>query len=218
MGAKLVRDAEDHDTALAQGAREQRRKIGALGDSDVVQSFLDGDERAFGELVRRYDGRLLNFVYRTIGDRERAQDLVQETFVRVYRHLHRFDQSKKFSTWVYTIAGNLAKNELRNRSRNPLVLFQTIRKNWDADHRPLEWEDSSYKPDDLYRKRHLRTLVEQVVAELPEHHRIVFVLRELEGKTYEEIANITGCNLGTVKSRLNRARNNFARMIAPMLD
>lgn len=218
MGAKLVRDAEDHDTALAQGAREQRRKIGALGDSDVVQSFLDGDERAFGELVRRYDGRLLNFVYRTIGDRERAQDLVQETFVRVYRHLHRFDQSKKFSTWVYTIAGNLAKNELRNRSRNPLILFQTIRKNWDADHRPLEWEDSSYKPDDLYRKRHLRALVEQVVAKLPEHHRIVFVLRELEGKTYEEIANITGCNLGTVKSRLNRARNNFARLIAPLLD
>ncbi len=218
MGAKLVRDAEHDETAAAQGSRERRRKIGALGDSDVVQAFLDGDERAFGELVRRYDGRLLNFVYRTIGDRERAQDLVQETFVRVYRHLHRFDQSKKFSTWVYTIAGNLAKNELRNRSRNPLVLFQTIRKNWDADHRPLEWEDSSYKPDDLYRKRHLRSLVEQVVGELPEHHRIVFVLRELEGKTYEEIANITACNLGTVKSRLNRARNNFARLIAPLLD
>ncbi len=218
MGAKIVRDAEQNETAPVGGAREQRRKVGALGDSDVVQAFLDGEERAFGELVRRYDGRLVNFVYRTVGDRERAEDLVQETFVRVYRHLHRFDQSKKFSTWIYTIAGNLAKNELRNRSRNPLVLFQTIRKNWDADHRPLEWEDSSYKPDDLYRKRHLRALVEQVVGELPEHHRIVFVLRELEGKTYEEIADITGCNLGTVKSRLNRARNNFARLIAPMLD
>ena len=218
MGAKIVRDAEQNETGQEGGAREQRRKVGALGDSDVVQAFLDGDERAFGELVRRYDGRLVNFVYRTVGDRERAEDLVQETFVRVYRHLHRFDQSKKFSTWIYTIAGNLAKNELRNRSRNPLVLFQTIRKNWDADHRPLEWEDSSYKPDDLYRKRHLRALVEQVVRELPEHHRIVFVLRELEGKTYEEIADITGCNLGTVKSRLNRARNNFARLIAPMLD
>jgi len=218
MGAKLVRDVEGDDATLEQGARERRRLVGALGDSEVVQSFLDGDERAFGELVRRYDGRLLNFVYRTVGDRERGQDLVQETFVRVYRHLHRFDQSKKFSTWIYTIAGNLAKNELRNRSRNPLVLFQTIKKNWDADHRPLEWEDSSYKPDDLYRKRHLRSLVEQVVGDLPEHHRIVFVLRELEGKTYEEIADITGCNLGTVKSRLNRARNNFARLIAPMLD
>jgi RNA polymerase sigma-70 factor, ECF subfamily len=199
-------------------ANEARVRLNALGDSEVVQAFLDGDQRAFGILVDRYDTRLLNFVYRTVGDRERAQDLVQETFVRVYRHLHRFDQSKKFSTWIYTIASNLAKNELRNRSRNPLVLFQTIKRNWDADHRPLEWEDHSYKPDDLYRKRHLRALVENAVAELPEHHRIVFVLRELEGKTYEEIADITGVNLGTVKSRLNRARNNFARLIAPFLD
>ncbi len=199
-------------------AREHRERLEELTDSQVVQASLDGDIRAFGELVSRYDQRLLNFVYRTIGDRERAQDLVQETFVRVYRHLERFDQTKKFSTWIYTIASNLAKNELRNRSRNPLVLFQTIKKNWDADHRPLEWEDTQYKPDDLFRKRHLREKVEEAVEHLPEHHRIVFVLRELEGKTYEEIADITGCNLGTVKSRLNRARNNFANIIAPMIE
>jgi RNA polymerase sigma-70 factor (ECF subfamily) len=197
---------------------DHRRWLRDLTDAEVVQASLDGDGRAFGELVQRYDQRLLNFVYRTIGDRERGQDLVQETFVRVYRHLHRFDQTKKFSTWIYTIASNLAKNELRNRSRNPLVLFQTLKKNWDADHRPLEWEDTQYKPDDLFRKRHLRERVEEAVAQLPEHHRIVFVLREMEGKTYEEIADITGCNLGTVKSRLNRARNNFAHIIAPMID
>ena len=198
-------------------AARHRKQLRELTDSDVVQSFLDGDQRSFGELVRRYDNRLINFVYRTVGDRERAQDLVQETFVRVYRHLERFDQSKKFSTWIYTIASNLAKNELRNRSRNPLVLFQAIKQNWDADHRPLEWEDTQYKPDDLFRKRHLRQKVEEAVAQLPEHHRMVFVLRELEGKTYEEISDITGVNLGTVKSRLNRARNNFAQIIAPMI-
>ena len=183
-----------------------------------MQASLDGASRAFDELVRRYDQRLLNFVYRTIGDRERGEDLVQETCERVYRHLHRFDQSKMFSTWIYTIASNLAKNELRNRSRNPLVLFQTLKKNWDADHRPLEWEDTQYKPDDMFRKRHLRAQVEKAVSQLPEHHRVVFVLREMEGKTYEEIADITNCNLGTVKSRLNRARNNFASIIAPMID
>ncbi len=189
-----------------------------LDDSRVVQAFLDGDARAFTELVVRYQTRLLNFIYRTIGDRERAEDLVQEVFVRVYRHLHRFDQAKKFSTWIYTIASNLAKNELRNRSRNPLVLFQAIRKQWDADQRPLQFEDTGSRPDDLYRKRHLKELVEWSVAQLPEHHRVVFVLRELEGKSYEEIADITGCNLGTVKSRLNRARNSFATIIAPLLD
>jgi RNA polymerase sigma-70 factor (ECF subfamily) len=201
--------------AAAQPARPVLKD---LDDSGVVAAFLAGDKRAFGELVERYQGRLLNFVYRTTGDRERAEDLVQETFIRVYRHLHRFDQTKKFSTWIYTIASNLAKNELRNRSRNPLVLFQTIKKNWDADARPLEWEDNTYRPDDLFRKRQLKQMVDSVVGELPEHHRTVFVLREMEGKTYEEIAEITGCNLGTVKSRLNRARNNFAQIIAPLLD
>ncbi len=206
MARPAKKRADVHEAALAE-----------LQDNELVARFLDGNGLAFPELVRRYQSRLLNFIYRTIGDRDRAEDLVQETFIRVYRHLHRFDQTKKFSTWIYTIASNLAKNELRNRSRNPLVLFQTIKKNWEADHRPLQWEDPHHRPDDLYRKRHLRAMVEKAVEQLPEHHRVVFVLREMEGKTYEEISEITGVNLGTVKSRLNRARNNFAQIIAPML-
>jgi RNA polymerase sigma-70 factor (ECF subfamily) len=201
-----------------EAARPDRLELRELDDSGVVGAYLEGRERAFDELVDRYQKRLLNFVYRTIGDRERAEDLVQEVFIRVHRHLHRFDQTKKFSTWIYTIASNLAKNELRNRSRSPLVLFQTIKKNWEADHRPLQFEDKHHRPDDLFRRRHLRQLVEWAVEQLPEHHRVVFVLRELEGKTYEEIAEITACNLGTVKSRLNRARNRFAQIIGPLLD
>ena len=104
-----------------------REQLKTLDDSDVVAAFLGGEERAFQELVQRYQTRLLNFIYRTIGDRERAEDLVQEVYIRVYRHLHRFDRSKKFSTWIYTIASNLAKNELRNRSRNtgPLMSHGT---------------------------------------------------------------------------------------------
>lgn len=206
--AKVRRTAETGGIAPLQ----------SLDDSGLVAVFLAGEPRAFTELADRYHVRLLNFIYRTIGDRDRAEDLVQETFIRVYRHIHRFDQTKKFSTWAYTIAGNLAKNELRNRSRNPLVLFQTIKRNWDADHRPLEWEDNTFRPDELFRKRNLREMIEHAVSQLPEHHRVVFVLRELEGKTYEEISEITGVNLGTVKSRLNRARNNFAHLIAPMLS
>ena len=204
-------------TTMSSGAAV-RERLRTLDDGEVVGAFLEGEERAFDELVTRYQTRLLNFVFRTIGDREKAEDLIQEVFVRVYRHIHRFDRSKKFSTWIYTIASNLAKNELRNRSRNPLVLFQTIRKNWLDDDRPLQFEDYTTRPDDLYRKRHLRSLVEASVEKLPAHHREVFVLRELEGKSYEEIAEITSCNLGTVKSRLNRARNAFATIIEPHLD
>src|SRR5437763_5670051 len=214
MRATLKQQAPASATPRAR----ERQALHELDDGRLVLEHLAGDAQAFGALVDRYQTRLLNFINRTIGDRERAEDLVQEVFVRLYRHLHRFDQTKKFSTWVYTIASNLAKNELRNRSRNPLVLFQTIKTNWESDHRPLEWEDNTYRPDDLYRKRHLKETIDRAVSHLPEHHRVVFVLRELEGKTYEEISEITGVNLGTVKSRLNRARNNFAQIVAPMLD
>lgn len=206
------------DTGNSDPQHQTRAEIKELDDAELVQRYLDGGRFAFDELADRYHDRLLNFIYRSIGDRDRSEDLVQETFVRVYRHLHRFDPTKKFSTWIYTIASNLAKNELRNRSRNPMVLFQAIKKNWDADHRPLQWEDTSFSPDDLFRKRHLRDKVEKAVEQLPEHHRVVFVLREREGKTYEEISEITGVTLGTVKSRLNRARNKFAQIIAPMLQ
>lgn len=184
----------------------------------LIEAHLAGDPKAFPQIVARYQVRLLNFVYRMIGDRERAEDLVQEAFLRVYRHLERFDRSRKFSTWVYTIASNLAKNELRNRSRSPLVTFEQARPRDDDEPRTLDFEDSASRPDDLYERRQLRALVDQTVARLSSHHREVFVLRELEGKSYEEIAEIMHCNLGTVKSRLNRARQSFAELIAPHLD
>lgn len=189
-----------------------------LETNALVARYLDGDPRAFGEIVQRYQQRLLNFIYRMVGDRERSEDLVQEAFIRVHRHIHRFDPNKKFTTWVYTIASNLAKNELRNRSRSPLVFYESARSPSEEDRRPLEFEDSRNRPDDLFANRHLKELVDSTVAKLTPHHRIVFVLRELEGRSYEEIAELTHCNLGTVKSRLNRARASFAEMIEPYLD
>jgi RNA polymerase sigma-70 factor (ECF subfamily) len=194
------------------------RTLDDLTDEELVSAHLQGRPGAFHRLYDRYRDRLIHFITRKTGDPDRAQDLVQEAFIRVTRHLHRFDTSKKFSTWIYTIAGNLSKNELRNRSRSPLVLFQRLTNNWDDDHRPLQFEDYSTKPDDLYRKRYLRRLVEDTVQTLPEHHQLVFRLRELEGKSYEEISDITGVNLGTVKSRLHRARNSFAQRIEPFLN
>jgi RNA polymerase sigma-70 factor (ECF subfamily) len=194
------------------------RPLVDLSDEELVTAHLEGRPGAFQSLYDRYRDRLIHFIIRKTGDSDRAQDLVQEAFIRVTRHLHRFDTTKKFSTWVYTIASNLSKNELRNRSRSPLVLFQKLENSWDDDHRPLQFEDSRMRPDDLYRKRYLRRIVEETVEELPEHHRLVFRLRELEGKSYEEIAEITGVNLGTVKSRLHRARNSFAQRIEPLLN
>lgn len=187
--------------------------------AELIQAHLAGDPKAFRSLVSRFQSRLLNFIYRMIGDRERAEDLVQEAFVRVYRHLHRFDSTRKFSTWIYTIASNLAKNELRNRSRSPLVLFSSLRDKLRGEPLvPVQYEDLRSRADDMFQDRDLRELVEQTVTRLSPRHREVFVLRELEGKSYEEIAEVMHCNIGTVKSRLNRARQSFATLIGPQLD
>jgi len=187
--------------------------------AELIRSHLSGDQLAFQTLVARFQGRLLNFIYRMIGDRERAEDLVQEAFVRVYRHLHRFDPARKFSTWIYTIASNLAKNELRNRGRSPLVMFSALRDRFRDDPLvPVQYEDLHSRADVMFHDRDLRELVEQTVARLSPRHREVFVLRELEGKSYEEIAEVMHCNIGTVKSRLNRARQSFAALIGPLLE
>lgn len=204
--------------AAQQQETPRRLILSELSDGELVAAHLDGHPVAFSELYDRYRERLVHFIARKTGDRDRAEDLVQEAFIRVTRHLHRFDQNKKFSTWIYTICSNLSKNELRNRSRSPLVLFQKLTTYWEPDHRPLQFEDARARPDDQYRKRYLREIVEQTVELLPEHHQLVFRLRELEGKSYEEIAEITGVNLGTVKSRLHRARTSFAERIEPLLN
>src|SRR5438445_272203 len=172
-GASVMRVAPKQRAPAPTPPRAREREaLHELDDGRLVFEHLAGDAQAFGALVDRYQTRLLNFINRTIGDRERAEDLVQEVFIRVFRHLHRFDQTKKFSTWIYTIASNLAKNELRNRSRNPLVLFQTIKQHWEADHRPLQFEDATARPADLYRKRYLNEAVDQCVDQLPATHRV----------------------------------------------
>ena len=205
-------------TPVTTGIATIGRPLASLDDSDVVRRYIGGDERAFDELVRRYGQRVRRFINRTVRDWERAEDLMQETFIRVYRHIRRFDCDRRFSTWIFTIAGNLAKNEIRNRSKSPIVLHQTLTKNRESDDaRPIDREDPKGRPDHLFRRRHLREKIAEAVAELPDHHRDVFLLREIKGLSYQEIAGVTSSNLGTVKSRLNRARTSFARIIAPMV-
>lgn len=193
-------------------------RIDATIDAQLVARHLNGDDRAFTQLAGRYHVKLCRFIQRMIGDRERAEDLAQETFLRIYRHLPRFDSSRSFSTWAYAIAANLARNELRNRSRSPLRFPESSGTGDDSRARSMDFEDISTRPDTMFRRRQLRRLVDDTVARLAPVYREVFVRRELQGQSYQEIALATRCTLGTVKSRLNRARAGFADMIAPLLD
>lgn len=216
--ATYRREARLPDLPSDPASDGRRADLRAATDEELVVRHLEGDEYAFHELVDRYEDRLLGWIEKKVGDRAEAEDLLQRTYMRVYRHLHRFDPDRTFSTWIYTIAGNLVKNVYRSRSRDPVVLFQTLTKDRAADERPLQWADADYLPDEMAHRRELRTLVDEVIAELPEHHRKVFVLRERDGLTYEEIADATGLKLGTVKSRLSRARKRFGDLVADRLE
>ena len=217
----MEKQDDRHDREFDHASFEDLPLLEDLSDEELTIAHLDGRPGAFEELYGRYERRLSRFIVRKTGSTsDRVQDLLQETFVRVARHLHRFDANRKFSTWVYTITGNLCKNELRNRSRSRLIPMRKLEKqNQDEDEgTTLQWEDVSMMPDRLYTQRHVKKLVYDAVDELPEHHQIVFRLRELEGKSYKEVARILGVNLGTVKSRLHRARTAFAREIEPHIN
>ena len=195
-------------------------RVSNASDVEVIGAILGGDERAFNVLVRRYEHHLLHFVARMTGDQQVAEDLVQETFFRVYRNLDQFDTSRSFSAWVYAIASNLGKNEIRIRNNRPIVLFQAIDEAKDIfgfRSSSVEFGDERMRPDRLFELREMRSLVEEAILHITIPRREVFVLREVEGKDYLEIAKAIEAPLGTVKSRLFRAREEFKDFIRPYL-
>lgn len=179
-------------------------------DNEVVLAHNQGDGRAFEELHRRYSRRLFKFLLGMIGDKERCEDIVQDTFFRVFKHLDRFDQKKKFSTWIYTIASNLAKNELRNRKRSPVILFQTF-VNEEAEEHPPEFRDDKLGPERMMRANLARSVLTEALASLPHKRRQILCLRRIEGLSILEVSKITGYPIGTVKSGTHRAEEEVTK-------
>ena len=179
-----------------------------VSDHSLLAAAREGDDAAFAELVRRYRGQITNYTYRVVGDYETAVDLAQETFLRVFRAAERYQSSYAFSTYIYRIATNLAISELRKRKRQRLVsltgFFGPREQGGDdceldpADLRPLV--DVSLVEDER------RRAVSRAIATLPEKYRVPLVLRDVEERSYEEIARILEMSEGTVKSRISRAR------------
>lgn len=188
-------------------------------DTELVRRIQLGDDKAFTELVYKYQNHILNYLSRMCQDTGEVEDLTQEVFERVHRHIGGFDPQRKFSNWIYTIAGNLAKNHHRNRKRKRLVYIPAVYNDKSKESlMALAFEDVKSRPDVLFHSRELQKLIEVTLASLAPAQREVLVLRELEGKSYEEMAEICRINIGTVKSRLNRARISFATRILPHLD
>ncbi|CAN5835472.1 sigma-70 family RNA polymerase sigma factor [soil metagenome] len=188
-----------------------RVSLADLADEKLFERYQDGDESAFSLIVQRYEPLIKGFLFKRLKDEERLQDLTQDTFLRVHRARDRYDSARKFSTWIYTIASNLLKNEYRNRSRRRETPFSELRKESQeqASSRPVEFESDVPDPEQIAYQGELRTAISETIGRMDEHHRVPFVMREVEDLTYEEISAAIGVPVGTVKSRLFRARSSF---------
>jgi len=186
-------------------------------DEDLMLALKGGDETAFAELMRRHRGPIVNYVHRLIGDRDRAEDLAQEVFLRVYRHAGTYRVTARFTTWLYTIASNLGKNELRNRARRRNVSMEDTPRELRQEDYDFGTREDFLGPDRISDLNERQRAVRRAIDSLPEHFRVMLVLRDLEGFAYEEIASMLHLPLGTVKSRINRARLEFKRRVEPLL-
>ena len=171
-------------------------------DEELIARFQKGDEQAYVELVNRYRDRLLNFAYRFVNDEEQAEDVVQDTLLKLYTHRHYYRNIAKFSTWIYTIAGNLAKTELRKRKRHKVTNLSQMGRQEQEYELPATEAETGQKVDGHYAGKQ----IQQAIQMLPLHFRTVIILRDIQELSYEEISNIVDVPLGTVKSRINRAR------------
>ena len=176
-------------------------------DHALMAAVRAGDEAAFETLVNRYRNQITNFVFRMLGDYEEAVDLAQETFIRIYKARDRYTDVYAFSTFIYRIAANLAISELRRRKRRRLVSLNFLL--GDNGETGVEFQppDDKPLPDHVFAARQTQLIVQRAINTLPEKYRAPLILRDVEGKTYEEIAQILTTNEGTIKSRISRGRN-----------
>ena len=171
-------------------------------DEELIARFQQGDNYAFDLLVKRYKDPLLNFIYRFIGEKNEAEDIVQETFLRLFKNKHYYKEIAKFSTWIYTIAGNLAKTELRKRKRRKLFSIS----HYLSTEKDYDIPDETTSPESDTNTLITDKIIQRAIDKLSPKFKQVIILRDIQGFSYEEIAEIVGIPLGTVKSRVNRAR------------
>lgn len=180
----------------------------------LVERCQSGDAAAFDSLVAKYASQVYNLAYRMIGDPDDAEDISQEVFLRVHRAIKGFRGSSSFTTWVYRVATNVCLDELKRRKRRPTVTEWSEQEEASVEPSPA----AAANPEAATLRRERQELVQRAIRSLPEAQRVVVVLYDLQGLSYDEIAEALGASLGTVKSRLNRARVALKSKLARHLE
>jgi RNA polymerase sigma-70 factor (ECF subfamily) len=177
-----------------------------LSDHALIEATKSGDEAAFGEIINRYRNPITNYLYRFLNDYEEAVDLAQETFVRVYFAIDRYHTQFAFSTYIYRIATNLAISEIRRRKRRRMLSLTGLFQGEDEPQAEFQPPDTRKLADAELEDDEQSRVIARAIATLPEKYRVPVLLRDIEGRTYDEVAEIMELGLGTTKSRISRGR------------
>ena len=193
---------------------------GPDSDLQLVERTVAGDQRAFELLVLKYQRRIERLIGRMVRDVDLVPDIAQETFIRAYRALHQFRGDAQFYTWLYRIAVNTAKKTLLDLKRNPTISESAFRSSDDDDETfaPGLEPSTDETPETVLAAQEIAQAVNAAMEALPEELRQAITLREIEGLSYEDIAEIMQCPIGTVRSRIYRAREAIASRLRPLLD
>ncbi len=185
-------------------------------DQQLVKRVQKGDKRAFDLLVLKYQHKVMSLVSRYIRDHSEVQDIAQEAFIKAYRALANFRGDSQFYTWLYRIAVNTAKNHLVTQGRRPPAQDMDAE---DAEHiGPAGYLSDIASPDKLLARDELKAVVFEAIDNLPDELRTAISLREMEGMSYEDIGEVMQCPIGTVRSRIFRARESIDKAMAPLLE
>ncbi len=213
----------DKTTYLPPAGAEQAPAIPVppppRSDREIIAAIRDGDCSAFECLVTKYENRVYHHCLRMVGDREESVDLTQEVFLKVFRNIHKYEHAYAFYTWLYKITVNCCIDYLRNSKRKikKVPLHQVD--NWDQPDSGKDQDipDEKFHPENQFMNLELRNILNMAVGQLSENLRSTILLKEIEGFSYAEIAQISACSIGTVKSRMHRAREELKSLLTPYL-
>jgi RNA polymerase sigma-70 factor (ECF subfamily) len=186
------------------------KKLGVLTDEELILEFQQNNTiKAYEILVQRYKNPLINYIFRFLGDYEACADIVQETMIKVYRNKDSYKSIAKFSTWIYTIAGNLARTEYQRRKRRNIFSISS----YGDDNETFDIPDESARPDVITDSGIKDEIIQKALLKVSDSYREMVILRDIQELSYEEIAEVTGIAVGTVKSRINRGRNQLQKLL-----
>ena len=187
------------------------KNVNDLTDEELIVEFQNNNTVvAFEILVKRYKNPLMNYVFRFLGDYELCNDVVQETMIKVYRYKDSYRSIAKFSTWIYTIAGNLAKTELQRQKRRKMFSINAYGKDNDENY---EIPDNRYRPDTETDSGIKNEIIQKAILKISLAYRQAVILRDIQELSYEEISEIMNITVGTVKSRINRGRSQLQKLL-----